>query len=251
MRRYEKIKIFFMGVITTLLVFILISASNQKNKITATSITADEIITKRLVIQNEKGERRAMLYEFGGGCLSLYDSKGDERIVLSALLLGADCLAIYGKDKSKPVLSMGEFLGMPYIQMNNEKGEEVWNAPYHNKIIAKEFILADELYRERAIWYVKNNEPKLLFRDENQNGRMLLSITKGIPGLVINDENMKSRIMMFCDKNGTPSLNFLNEEQEAVLVLTADNTKGPGIFFFNEKGKFSLIIDNKGVDHRD
>ena len=131
---------------------------------------------------------------FDAGGLSLYNDKGDERIVLSAFIMGG--LQICGTNKSKPYILISELLGMPYIKMHNRKGEEIWNAPYHNKIIAKEFILADELYRERAIWTVGRNGVDLLFRDEDQNGRILLSIAEGNASLSISDENMTPRIII-------------------------------------------------------
>lgn len=105
----------------------------------------------------------------------------------------------------------------------------------HNVIAAEEFCLVDKKGNVRAVLGLNDeDEPCLLFLDENENHRISVYVDDGQPGIDLADPNEHVRATLGLDDDSRPSLLFLDKEEKVHASLMLLEDEGPGSDFFDE-----------------
>lgn len=132
-------------------------------------------------------------------------------------------------------------------------------------IVAGEFQLVDKKGRVRAVLGVNDeDEPCLLFLDENEQRRISFYVEDGQPGIDLADKNEHVRASLGLDDNSQPSLFLLDEKEKVRASLTLLEDDGPSLDLLdeNEALRASLgllrgdalpslaLVDKNGQRHR-
>ena len=106
---------------------------------------------------------------------------------------------------------------------------------YPQVIAAGEFQLVDKKGNVRAVLGLNDeDEPCLLFLDDNEKRRISFYVEDGQPGIDLADNNEHVRATLGLDDNGEPSLLLLDKEEKAHASLSIVEDEGPGLDFFDE-----------------
>ncbi len=116
---------------------------------------------------------------------------------------------------------------------------------YHEAITAEEFQLIDKNGHVRAVLGLNDeDEPCLLFLDDNEKRRISFYVEDGQPGIDLADKNEHVRATLGLDDDSQPSLFLLDEKEKVHTSLTMVEGEGPGLDFFddNEVLRASLAL---------
>jgi hypothetical protein len=102
-------------------------------------------------------------------------------------------------------------------------------------IAAEEFQLVDKNGHVRAVLGLNDeDEPCLLFLDDNEKRRISFYVEDGQPGIDLADKNEHVRATLGLDDDSQPSLFLLDEKEKVHASLTLVEGEGPGLDLFDE-----------------
>lgn len=117
--------------------------------------------------------------------------------------------------------------------------------PFHTKdepsrycneaIAAEEFRLVDKNGSVRAVLGLNDeDEPRLLFLDDNEKFRLSIYLEDGQPSIDLADNNEHVRATLGLDDDSQPSLLLLDEKEKVHASLTMVEGEGPGLDLWDE-----------------